>query len=358
MNLEKEQKDVIEAIVKDVQHEQVTVLGGHAGVGKTTVVKHLKHFLGDWAVCAYTGKAAHVLRRKDILDASTIHSLIYKPLIGPDGSMILDKNGSPIFTLAEDLDVSGIIVDEASMVSKEIYNDLLSFGLPIIFVGDHGQLPPIGGNFNIMEKPKYRLEKIHRNAGEIAHFAEHIRKGFKPSSFISDKAVQFVTTNEAKQLYSKVDQVICAYNKTRVEINIAARVQLLGDAYESGPVVGDKIVCLRNHRQQGLFNGMQGIVESLDSKHKNKMVFNSDGEKHEIFFDPTQFNKEKYDFSGERDDPHPFDFVFGSTCHKVQGDEFDEGLVIEQVCKNWEHPRWAYVASSRIKKKCYWCSSR
>jgi exodeoxyribonuclease-5 len=358
MNLDKEQKTVIEAIVKDIQSgEQITVLGGHAGVGKTTIVKHLKHFLGNWAVCAYTGKAAHVLRKKDLSDASTIHGLIYKPLIGPDGSMVLDKSGSPVFTLAEDLDVEGIIVDEASMVSKEIYNDLLSFGLPVIFVGDHGQLAPIGSSFNIMEHPKYCLEKIHRNAGEIAFFAEHIRKGYKPSSFVSDKAVKFVTMNEAKQLYSEVDQTICAYNKTRVEINIAARVQLWQENYQAGPVEGDRVVCLRNHRTQGLFNGMQGIVESLDAK-KHKMVFNSEGDKHEIYYDPSQFNKEKYDFSGDRDDPHPFDFVYGSTCHKCQGDEFNDGLVIEQICKNWEHPRWAYVAASRIKKQCYWCSSR
>src|SRR5262249_26544126 len=57
----------------------VQTLGGYAGAGKTTVVKHLKEELPGFAVCASTGKAAHVLRKKGV-PASTIHSLIYKPV--------------------------------------------------------------------------------------------------------------------------------------------------------------------------------------------------------------------------------------------------------------------------------------
>ncbi|MFN9959486.1 MAG: hypothetical protein ACK55I_40875, partial [bacterium] len=69
------------------------------------------------------------------------------------------------------------------MVGKTIYEDLRSFGKPLIFVGDHGQLEPIGDDFNLMREPDYRLETIHRNAGEIAHFAEYVRQGYRPSSW-------------------------------------------------------------------------------------------------------------------------------------------------------------------------------
>ncbi len=356
MNLTQEQKNVITGILDGFKSGMPVIkFGGLAGVGKTTVIKHLHHFLQDWSICAFTGKAANVLRRKGLSEASTIHSLIYEPLKNPDGSLIVDKYGNPIFVLAESLACGGIIVDEASMVSKEIYTDLLSFGLPVLFVGDHGQLEPIGSDFNIMKKPDFVLEKIHRNAGEIAHFAQHIRNGFAARSFNGGKHVRFVTPSQAKGLYSKVDQIVCAYNKSRVEINIATRVQLWGEDYTPLPLVGDKIMCLRNHKQAGLFNGMQGIVKKIYPKPKNKMIFVSDEIEHEVLYDPSQFNKEKYDFSGDRSDPHPFDYCNGSTCHKLQGDEFDHGLVIEQKCSKWDHNRWSYTAASRFKVGLDWC---
>src|SRR3954447_26441989 len=55
----------------------VQTLGGYAGTGKTTVIRTLNEELPLFAVCAYTGKAANVLRRKGVA-ASTIHSLIFK----------------------------------------------------------------------------------------------------------------------------------------------------------------------------------------------------------------------------------------------------------------------------------------
>ena len=45
-----------------------------------------------------------------------------------------------------------------------MFEDLKSFGVPILAVGDHGQLPPVRGTFNLMEKPDIRLTKIHRQA--------------------------------------------------------------------------------------------------------------------------------------------------------------------------------------------------
>ena len=82
-----------------------------------------------------SGKAANVLRKKGISNAATIHSLIYKPHL---------SFGEVYWDLAESVPCSGFIVDEASMVSSDIFEDLQSFGIPIIFVGDHGQLEPSG----------------------------------------------------------------------------------------------------------------------------------------------------------------------------------------------------------------------
>jgi len=57
------------------------------------------------------------------------------------------------------IDVKLIIVDEASMVNYDIWQDLLSFNLPILAIGDHGQLPPIEGKFNLMENQILNLKK-------------------------------------------------------------------------------------------------------------------------------------------------------------------------------------------------------
>ena len=116
---------------------------------------------------SYTGKAARVLRNK-LTDATvvlpqdtigTIHSLIYSPMVNEKEEIIGWKT-------KDKLDRQLIIIDEASMIDAMIWNHLLRYQIPMIVVGDHGQLPPIKGNFNLMQKPHLKLEEIHRQAQE------------------------------------------------------------------------------------------------------------------------------------------------------------------------------------------------
>src|SRR5262245_20525106 len=103
----------------------VQTLGGYAGTGKTTVIGELIRRLPDFAVCAFTGKAANVLRRKGV-PASTIHSTIYRP----DERTWLDDSGRRYVETVwvrrppEEVDCSGFIVDEASMVGRDLHDDL------------------------------------------------------------------------------------------------------------------------------------------------------------------------------------------------------------------------------------------
>lgn len=343
MQLTSEQKYMIREVMKFKKNIQVCA--GRAGTGKTVVITHLSKLMPRFAVCAFTGKAANVLRKKGISYASTIHSLIYTPYT--------DEKGNVYFSLASDLDCEGIIVDEASMVSRELYEDLKYFNKPLIFVGDHGQLEPIGDKFNLMEKPDHVLETIHRNAGEIAHFAEFIRNGYRPAAWAHrnpGKKVRFIDKREYKDLILKVDQVICAYNKTRVEINIEARKQLGRPDHK--PVVGDRVMCLRNNNLLGLFNGMQGTVAKVMKR--NRMIFEAENGQFEVKFEPDVFNQVKYEYSMDREDPNPFDYCWGVTCHKAQGDEWGKGMVLEQRCELWEHTRWGYTAASRFKEELNW----
>jgi ATP-dependent exoDNAse (exonuclease V) alpha subunit len=113
-------------------------------------------------------------------------------------------------------------------------------------------------------------------------------------------------------------------------------------------------MCLKNDNQAKLFNGMQGYVKFLSAKQKNKLTFESDGIQYDIVFDPDQFNKEKVENFGKKDDPMPMDYCYAATCHKCQGDEFEVGYVLEQQCQFWEAVRWVYTAASRFKKEVYW----
>jgi exodeoxyribonuclease V len=330
--------------------EQVSTLGGFAGTGKTTLIRHFISRLPDWAVCAYTGKAAQVLRKKGVT-ASTIHSLIYH--------VIKDEDGYPIepveFELAQSIPYRGIIVDEASMVSSVLYNDLLSFDLPIIFVGDHGQLPPVTKSkevFNLMESPDVVLETIHRNAGEIAHFAHWLREGGDAAEWIADPAIkrQVKVYSAAQMDRIKVfayDQVICAFNATRVHINKSVRESL--GRTGNWPMPEDRVMCLQNSRTKAIFNGMQGVVGQV---YGAEFEFNTDGRSVRVRYTPEAFNaasKPEYDRYSI-----PFDFCWAATCHKCQGDEFDKVLVIEQPCGAWDMCRWNYTAASRAKQTLHW----
>lgn len=177
IELTDEQKQAIDYVANNIRSQQIISLGGFAGTGKSTCLKFLSEKFKNFAVCAFTGKACNVLRKKGILRAETIHSTIY--------DCKLDSKNRPIFDLKKkySLGIDGFLVDEASMISEELFENLLYFGFPIIFIGDHGQLEPVGTKFNIMKKPDITLEKIHRNANTVAKFADHLRKGNNADSY-------------------------------------------------------------------------------------------------------------------------------------------------------------------------------
>lgn len=355
MDLTPEQNHVLDEVLKF--HKPIQKISGYAGTGKSFLVSVMKEKLPNFSVCTYTGKAVDVLRKKGISDACTIHSLIYKPLIDPNTNQIaLDENGSPIFILNPSIECSGVIIDEASMIGKDIYEDLCSFNIPLIFTGDGGQLEPIGdSNINLMANPDYTLETIHRNAGEIAYFAEFIRNGYRPAAFAtrSSGKVQFIGKYEAENYFTEVDQIICAYNKTRVKVNRIVR-EILG-YNENWPVENDRIMCLKNNKEKGLFNGMQGgITKMYGKKPKNKIEFYANNTNFEVRFDPKQFNAEKYEIGHDKNGPIPFDYAYCITCHRSQGSEYNKVMVLEQKCQAWSHIRWAYTAASRAKESVIW----
>src|SRR5262247_621487 len=87
-------------------------LFGFAGTGKTTLARHLAQDVdGKVLYAAFTGKAALVMRRKGCSGASTIHSLIYKPI-----ENIAEQPSFELWDEAPASKAKLIVIDECSMV--------------------------------------------------------------------------------------------------------------------------------------------------------------------------------------------------------------------------------------------------
>src|SRR6266542_2586956 len=151
-------------------------LFGYAGTGKTTLAKHLAEGVdGKVLFAAFTGKAACVMRSKGCHGAATIHSLIYKARESGEET--------PSFELWDEAPASKarlIVIDECSMVDAELARDLMSFGVPLLVLGDPAQLPPIqGGGFFTDAEPDAMLTEVHRQAADnpIVRLSMDIRAG-------------------------------------------------------------------------------------------------------------------------------------------------------------------------------------
>jgi ATP-dependent exoDNAse (exonuclease V) alpha subunit len=177
--LNREQKAAFKTIRKFIEHPvaDTFVLKGYAGTGKTYLMQYLAKWLEEqeytFSLLASTGRAATVLKGKTGFETKTVHSELYHFSKVNGGDEELPEN-SPMdaygqmslqFSLREPDDNRKIyIVDESSMLSSEPAEDanFVTFGSgylltdffaaagnnKIIFVGDPGQLPPVGQAFS------------------------------------------------------------------------------------------------------------------------------------------------------------------------------------------------------------------
>lgn len=344
---------------------------GYAGTGKTTLAKHLAEGVdGDVLFGAFTGKAALVLRRKGCPGASTIHSMIYtikQGSLGGAPEFVLDHN-SPARNAAL------IIIDECSMVDDELGADLLSFGRPVLVLGDPAQLPPVkGGGFFTEHKPDIMLTEIHRQARDnpIIALSQTVREGgrLERGDYGSVRIVGRADISSEEVL--NADQVLVGKNQTRRNFNTWFR-RLLEKPDPINPVVGDKLVCLKNRRQKGLLNGgLWEVAKMLDKpkQPRRKAVDMFAGGLNHMVIRPLDegagdqavdvtvprafFTGQENEMSWrERRRYDEFDFGYALTVHKSQGSQWDHVMVFdESAVFGDDRNRHLYTAITRAAER-------
>lgn len=382
--LSHDQKRVLDAVLTWFTQEKERVhyitLGGYAGTGKTTLIAIIREHIANLdpkqkvGFASYTGKAARVLRmklteQKTLLPTDTvgtIHSLIYSPIVN-------DREEIVGWKLKDSLDQTLLIIDEASMVDETIWHHLLSYHIPLIVVGDHGQLPPIQGTFNPMNNPTLRLEEIHRQAQEnpiiglSIQAREHgaVRYGMY-SDYVKKYDLGEYDTQEAVQellnTYKKDTLILCGYNTTRIKLNAHIRNAL---GFESlTPTSGDRVICLRNNHKEHIFNGMLGTIQTIALQDNDwylaEIAMDDEETIYKGLISAKQFNAPSgLNFSDKRGEimrGDLFDFGYALTVHKAQGSQAKRVILFEERFRRMtddEWKRWLYTAVTRAEEELY-----
>jgi len=382
--------DKLPADVQRPPSKRLLTLGGFGGTGKSTVVAHLAKLLQELCIshafCTYTGKASQVLRRKlrqvgiSPQFCGTIHSLIYEPESDSNGRVI-DWRRQP------ELGYSLLIVDEASMLDEDIFKDLKSYRIPILAVGDHGQLPPIQGTFSLMDNPFLRLEKIHRQAegNPIISLADTVRRtGFIPRPLLMETNPNLVVRAARGIPGSWIDKVFtdqdAAWDSAILTYTNASRTgyneiisKKLGVGLDRGFPI--QMIWLKNQKFGALKinNGQRCYLMEASQLPRGRMLgrfyFPDDNIEITCHFLQRQIGRHKT-FAGldEVQDETGFrfrswedlgalvDYGYALTVHKAQGDQWKNVLIeafrpAQSDADNYR--RWLYTGISRAAENCW-----
>ncbi len=357
-------------------------LSGAAGTGKTSLILYFFQMMGfgmnDFICAAYVGKAVTVLASKG-LPAKTIHSLIYRRTIvyekDEKGELIYDEDGKPKeklqFILKDRLDYPYkiIAIDEASMVDTSLEADLLSFGVPIIFIGDHHQLPPIFGTSAVMMNPDYILTQIMRQEKDnpIIYLSQLVIRGLPLE--IGDYGESKITDSVdlGTNLLKDYDTIIVGKNKVRQMFNDHIRYRLLkaGNFY---PMEGEKLICRQNNWDQDLgggfylTNGTQGVLDHIYftkmQKGRVPIDFIPDITKRKVenlkmdteylklkCYETNEYGLSKY---------NKFEYAYAITAHLSQGSEWPSVLFLDGKFQDYDTTqKLRYTAITRASHKIH-----
>ena len=378
------------AIERYRQGYKFTTISGYAGSGKTTLVRFIVEALNisedRVCYCAFTGKAAEVLRKKGNKNACTLHKLLYESIPKPTGGFFRKPK--------QTLDYDIIIADEISMIPKSLMELLFKHQVYVICLGDPGQLPPIekDEDNHLLDHPHIFLDEIMRQAqeSEIIQLTMKIRNG-ESIDYYNGKEVKIIPYSQLNTgVLQWGDQILTATNSKRQIINNQMR-QLLN--YPNHPVDGDKMICLRNYWEDfsiegdPLINGTIGILKnSFQTWREIPRFVKSNIRRFDVLTGDLMISdtNDMYDLvdmdqkmilTGEKccdwklsyrlgklrpkyGDivPKEFAYAYAITIWKAQGSEWNNVVVLEEnfPYDKETHARAMYTAATRAAKKLVW----
>ena len=286
-----------EKAIKEALKENIIIITGGPGTGKTTIVKgiikaysllhkNISEF-SDIVLLAPTGRASKRLNEVTHHPSQTIHKFL-----GFDGSHYAQNENNKV-------DCKIVIVDEMSMVDVSLAYHLfaaLNDDTKVVLVGDVDQIPSVGPGevlsdlIRSKEIKTIHLDKIHRQAEDstIIHLAHSINNGIVPDNILEKKHDRsFISASEV-DIISTIKQII--NNALNKGMDLLRDIQVLIPMYR-GPIgidkvnqvlqeefnplkegdtefvthnlrlrIGDKVIQLVNRRDKQIMNGDIGTV--------------------------------------------------------------------------------------------------
>ena len=365
------QKKAIECGVNN----NLTIITGGPGTGKTTIIKAVVKILteayklkdNDIALLAPTGRAAKKMMETTGRSASTIHKYL-----GWDK----DNNTFEVDEFSPNKE-KYIIVDEVSMIDTLLMEALLK-GIrrdsKLILVGDYYQLPSVSEGQILKDLidsdvlPVIRLNQIYRQSegSYILNLAYDIKeKNISEDLFLKKDDYLFINSDNDNTLNYVKEVVSKAVNKGLTD----RELQVLAPMYKSicgidnlnimlqeifnpsgnnkkqinyGEViyrVGDKVLQLVNDPDNNVYNGDIGYIDDIiisrEKKITNQININFDG--NIVSYTPDKFIN--------------FRHGYAISIHKAQGSEFDTVIMpITISFKRMLYNKLVYTGVTRAKK--------
>ena len=374
-----EQREVVKASLND----NVCIIAGKAGTGKSTISRALlniyKHANYSISCCALSAKAAQRITEATGFPASTIHRLLG---VNPQKGFEHDHENP----LTSDV----ILIDECSMINSYVYHAIVSAikeGAKLIMCGDNRQLPPIGyGNIfgDLLLKTDSlhisHLTKVLRQAEKsgILSDANKIREGIMPieqpelrivNGELQDMTYMFRDTREglrniAIKSYLKaieqdgMDEVAIIVprkencDNSTLEINIKLSDILLnknGRTMKIGKkeyLVGSKVMQVDNNYEKNVFNGEVGYITKIEEVQNGK-------EKTLEFTVEFKMNDQTKVITYTRNELDQLDLAYAMTIHKSQGSGYKTVIIIiDMTHYTLLDTCLLYTAITRAKKRC------
>lgn len=341
----------------------VAALQGGAGVGKTTVMKVLatawEFAGGDVVMGALAGKAALTLSRGASSPVRPRLAYTIARLIGMLQRQREQETDSERKRPASDVTFTSrtlLVIDEAGMLDTPSLHTLLCLlteGARVLFAGDEGQLPPVGIGkvFHDLVAEGSRVAKltqVRRQAADsdIPKVSLLVRQGCVPQLDVwtgESKGVFVVLPAERDAALRRLRDrgelmVVAAKRATVADINDT-------EAFISRPsgtptrrlgplatvAIGDPVVMTVNRYQDGLFNGLLGVVTTIIGPNI-EVLWDGEDEPRAM---PTE---------AEGD----VELAYAITCHKAQGSSANVVVVVVENSPLVTR-EWLYTAITRGK---------